>query len=249
MVSRSNKSQGVVKSIYVIGGKEKFLLDMECERLVNSLLDENERAMSLYTLRGNEAEAADVFDELRTAPFLSSRRVVVIKEADKFISENREVLEKYFENPSGTGVFVLVVQTWRKNTKLAKKLLKVGDFIEVGEIKRWDLPKYAVNYAKSEFGKGMNVSAAGLLVELAGDEAGAVCREVEKLAVYVGDRKTIKSDDVEALTGHNRTFGAFAVIDAVMTGNTGEAIGRLRLVRSPFMSDVCSMRRFCLAEG
>jgi DNA polymerase-3 subunit delta len=228
MASGSKKSQAGSKSIYVIGGKDKFLSDAECERVVGGLLSEEERAMSLYQVRGQEAEAVDVLDELRTAPFLSAKRVVVVREADKFISENREILEKYFDNPSRTGVLILTVQTWRKNTKLAKKLSSVGRFLEVGEVKGWQLPKYVANYAKMKCNKVMSEMTAGLLVELAGDEAGAACREVEKLAVYVGDRKTIKSEDVEALTGHNRQFGAFAVIDSIIKGNTAQAVCRLR---------------------
>ena len=228
MASGLKKSQVGFENIYVIGGKDKYLSDAECERLVEKLLSEQERAMSLYQVRGNEADAADVLDELRTMPFLSAKRVVVVREADKFISENREVLEKYFDEPSRTGVLILTVQTWRKNTKLSKKLSNVGKFVEVGAMKAWQLPKYVANYAKTKCGKAMSEMTAGLLVELAGDEAGAACREVEKLAVYVGEKKTIKSEDVEALTGHNRMFGAFEVIDTVMAGDTGQAIARLR---------------------
>ena len=228
MASGLKKSQVGSENIYVIGGKDKYLSDAECERLVEKLLSKQERAMSLYQVRGNEADAADVLDELRTMPFLSAKRVVVVREADKFISENREVLEKYFDEPSRTGVLILTVQTWRKNTKLSKKLSNVGKFVEVGAMKAWQLPKYVANYAKMKCGKVMSEMTAGLLVELAGDEAGAACREVEKLAVYVGEKKTIKSEDVEALTGHNRMFGAFEVIDTVMAGDSGQAVARLR---------------------
>lgn len=228
MTSGLKKSRDKSDSIYVIGSKDKYLSDAECERLIGGLLSDQERAMSLYQVRGDEADAADILDELRTAPFLSAKRVVVVRDADKFISENREILEKYFDNPSSTGVLILTVQTWRKNTKLSKKLSGVGKFLEVGVMKAWQLPKYVANYAKLKCGKTMSEMTAGLLVELAGDEAGAACREVEKLAVYVGDRKTIKSEDVEVLTGHNRMFGAFEVIDTVMAGDSGQAVARLR---------------------
>lgn len=228
MASKSKKPQSTPGSIYIINSKDKYLSDAECECLIDGLLSNEERSMGLYQARGDEADAADVLDELRTVPFLSSRRVVLVRDADKFISENREVMEKYFDKPSRSGVLILTVQTWRKNTKLAKKLSSVGRLVEVGEIKSWQLPRYAANYAKSRCGKAMSEATAELLVELVGDEAGAVCREVEKTALYVGDRKTIQAEDVEALTGHNRRFGAFAVIDAVMVADMGEAVERLR---------------------
>ena len=228
MVSKSKKSRNAPGSIYVINGKDKYLSDAECEGLIDGLLSDEERSIGLYQTRGDEADAADILDELRTVPFLSSKRVVVVRDSDKFVSENREALEKYFDEPSRTGVLILTVQSWRKNTKLAKKLSSVGELIEIGEVKGWQLPKYAVGYAKSRCGKTMSAATSELLVELTGDEAGAVCREVEKLAIYVGDGKTIKFEDVEVLTGHNRQFGAFAVIDAIMTADMGEAVERLR---------------------
>ena len=156
MASKSKKLQGTPGSIYIINGKDKYLSDAECEVLIDGLLSNEERSMGLYQARGDEADVADILDELRTVPFLSSRRVVLVRDADKFISENREILEKYFDKPSRSGVLILTVQTWRKNTKLAKKLSGVGELIEIGEVKGWQLPKYAANYAKSRFGKAMS---------------------------------------------------------------------------------------------
>ena len=82
-------------------------------------------AMSLFQPECDKVELTEVLDELRTLPFLAEKRVVVLKNADKFVSEHRAALEKYFDEPSPTGVLVLTVDTWMKSTKLAKKLKKV----------------------------------------------------------------------------------------------------------------------------
>ena len=99
--------------IYVIAGKEDSLVWAECEKLIDKLLGPQERAVGLFKAEPFEVSAAQVFDELRTVPFLSSRRVVVIKNADKFVSENRQLLEKYFDNPSSTGILILTVRLLR----------------------------------------------------------------------------------------------------------------------------------------
>jgi len=214
--------------VYVIAGKDKFLVAGECERLLDRLLPVEQRAMALYQPRTEDAELADVLDELRTLPFLAERRVVLLKNADTFISANRQYLEKYFDNPSPCGVLVLTVETWRKNTKLARKLDVVGQLIDVADVKPWELSKLAAEWARSRHQKTFSGRAAALLVELAGDDAGRISSEVEKLAVYVGDSKHITPDDVEKLIGHNRMFNAFAVIDAVTAGDMAGAIDRLR---------------------
>lgn len=228
MAGKAGTDKAVVGSIYVICGKDKFLVGNECDALLDKLLPVDQRAMALYQPRAESAVISEVLDELRTLPFLAERRVVLIKDADGFVSDNREYLEKYFDKPSSCGVLVLVVSTWPKNTKLAKKLSGVGQLLDVGEIKANMLPKFAADCAESNYGKKFAGGGAQLLVELVGDDPGRISSEVEKLAMYVGDRKSITTEDVEKLIGHNRMFNAFAVIDAILAGDVGGAIERLR---------------------
>lgn len=225
---KSKKTKSGAKGICVICGKDEFLVANQCEAILDELLTGEQRGLCLYQPKADEVALADVLDELRTLPFLADRRVVLIKDAGQFISANRESLEKYFDNPSPTGVLILAVQTWPGNTRLAKKLPKVGRLINVTDIARRSLPRYVADYARREHSKDFGPGAAQLLVELAGDEPGRLCSEADKLAMYVGEKKNITVKDVEALIGHNRMFNAFAVIDAVTDGNVGAAVERLR---------------------
>ncbi len=222
------QSGGGFKPIYVICGKDKFLAGKACEGLIGSLLDADERSMGLFQPEDGKADCAEVLDELRTLPFLAKRRVVLIKDAGAFITANREVLERYFDDPCKSGVLVLTVDTWAKNTKLAKKLVKVGELVSTEALKGWQLPKFVADHAISTHGKSVTKGCAELLVELVGDDAGRLCSEMDKLAMYVGDRKQITDKDVAVLIGHNRIFDVFSVIDLMTAGNTGGAVERLR---------------------
>jgi len=123
---------------------------------------------------------------------------------------------------------ILTVDSWPKTTKLAKKLPKTGQLIEVGQFKPWELPKFVVDHIKQKFDKTISKPAAQVFIDLAGDDIGRLTSEAEKLATYVGSRKSITPEDVEMLIGSNRMFNAFAVIDAVTIGDTTNAIKRLR---------------------
>ncbi|MCK4999856.1 MAG: DNA polymerase III subunit delta [Anaerohalosphaera sp.] len=228
MAAKSAKISNAKQGIYVVCGKDKHLVSKRCQDLVESMLKPDERAMSLFQPDCDKVELVEVLDELRTLPFLAEKRVVVLKGADKFVSEHRAALEKYFDEPSKTGVLVLAVETWMKTTKLAKKLAKVGQLVEIGVMKAWQLPKFVTEYAIDTHGKGMARGASELVVELVGDEPGRLCSETDKLAMYVGDNKTISVKDVEALVGHNRMFNVFAVIDSLTTGDVGSAVEKLR---------------------
>lgn len=214
--------------IYVIAGKDDSLVNSLCLELLDELLVPSQRTTGFFDAEAASVSASDVFDELRTAPFLTGKRVVRIKGADDFISKNRPLLENYFDNPCPTGRLLLTVSSWDSRTKLAKKLPKVGKLITVAAPTRKELPYRLMEYAKDAYDKKLSKDAAIFLIELTGEELTRLYSEIDKLALYSVDQKVITQNHIESLIGHNRLFNAFAVIDAIIAGNTGVAIERLR---------------------
>ncbi|MHC4483038.1 MAG: DNA polymerase III subunit delta [Planctomycetota bacterium] len=222
------KTKNKQELIFVIAGREDSLVSTERDKLLGELLKPEQRATGLFNADPAEVSASQVFDELRTLPFLTEKRVVVVKGADKFVSENRQLLEKYFDNPCPTGILILTVNTWDARTKLAKKLPKVGKLISVTQPKPWQLPHRLIQYSSDAHAKNLTKDAAELLIELTGDDLGRLYGEIDKLALFAGSEKTITANHVEKLIGHNRLFNAFAVIDAIIAGNVAKAVDRLR---------------------
>ena len=64
--------------ILVVAGKEEFLVGAECEKLVGELLQPEQRTTGLFKADPAEVEASQVLDELRTLPFLTEKRVVLV---------------------------------------------------------------------------------------------------------------------------------------------------------------------------
>jgi DNA polymerase-3 subunit delta len=228
MAKTNSKTHKKNALIYIIAGKEPSLISAEAEKLIDELLSPQQKTTGLLNAEPDKVYITEILDELRTIPFLTDKRVVLVKEADKFISENRELLEKYFDAPSPTGILVLTVNTWQSNTKLAKKLPKVGKLISITQPKPWQLPGRLAQYAADAHDKKLNRQAAELLIELTGDNLFRLYGEIDKLALFADKEKSITTAHIEALIGHNRLFNAFAVIDAIITRNAAEATNRLR---------------------
>jgi DNA polymerase-3 subunit delta len=85
-----------------------------------------------------------------------------------------------------------------------------------------------IDYAQQAYGKKLTQDAAEILVEFAGDELPRLYSEVDKLAIFADAEKVIDVQHIESLVGHNRIYGAFAVIDACLAGNVAQAMERLR---------------------
>ena len=228
MAESTSKTKKGHKPIYIIAGKEASLVNAECEKLLEELLEPQQRMTGLFNTDPARVSASEVLDELRTLPFLTERRVVLVKNADKFISENRELLEKYFDNPCPTGVLILTVTGWDARTKLAKKLPGVGKLLSVTQPKPWQLPGRLIKYAGDAHDKNLTTGAAELLIELTGDGLPRLYSEIDKLALFAHTEKVITAQHIESLIGHNRIFSVFTVIDAIIAGNVAQAVDRLR---------------------
>ena len=224
MVTKQQRGLG----FYVVFGEDPFLVSKECEKLLDTVLGSEDRSMALYEPRANEADISDVLDELRTLPFLASKRVVLIKDAEPFVKANGDAMVSYLDNVSPSGVLILTVGSWDKRTRLHKKFQKTGGLIEVARMYSNQLPGYITSYAQQTHAIRLDGQTSRFLVELVGDDPGRLCREMDKLAVYVSPKKTVSPKDIESLIGHNRMFDAFGVIDSVSAGQIGPAISRIR---------------------
>ncbi len=222
------KKSDTIQSIYIIAGKETSLVNAECDRLLNKLIAPAERATGFLNAEADSVTAAEIMDELRTLPFLTGRRIVVLKNADKFISNNRELLETYFDNPSPTGVLVMTADNFDSRTRLAKKLPKVGRLISVSQPSAGQLPVRLRQYALEAHTKTLQGRASELLIEIVGNDLVRLYSEIDKLAIYVGQKKAITADDVNSLVGHNRLFGAFDVINSLIARDAAGAVNQLR---------------------
>lgn len=228
MVATKSKTKKQQYPIYVIAGKEISLVNSECDKLLDRIIAPQQRQTCLFSPEPAQVSISQVLDELRTLPFLADKRVVLIRNADKFISENRTILENYFDNPCATGILVLTANSFPSNTRLAKKLAKVGRLISITQPKGRQLPDSIIKYAHDAHDKNLNNANAEFLIELTGDNLAKLYAEIDKLALFVHPDKTITTDNIESLIGHNRLFNVFNVIDACLDGNVAQAVERLR---------------------
>src|SRR5262245_2803568 len=104
--------------LMVLFGDEDFLRRQALARLTADLLREAYAACALTTFERDAAQWSAVKSELDTLPFLSPRRVVLIEQADQFVSNHRSTLEKFIAGGSCPGTLILSVKSWPSNTKL-----------------------------------------------------------------------------------------------------------------------------------
>jgi DNA polymerase-3 subunit delta len=215
------------KSLCAVFGDDSYLRREVLDAMIGSLLGGPVDDLAVTRFVGDRAGLTDVLDELRTLPFLVKRRVVIVEEADKFVTAHRKELEAFADRPPTPGALILSVKTWPGNTRLAKAFVKVGLPVECKTPDERELPTWLVQIAKTRSRAKLQPEAASLLLELVGPEIGLLVSEVEKLAVYVGDYKEIGREDVIRMVGAGRVETIWRTVDAMTTGQSARALADL----------------------
>jgi DNA polymerase-3 subunit delta len=227
-----------LQPVYVLLGEDDFL-KRQVRRLLRSLvLGKGEGEIGLSRFSGETAVWSEVNDELKTLPFLGSHRLVLVEEADLFVTNHRPALEKYVKAPSSTGVLVLDVKSWPKNTRLAR-MIDMEATIVCEAPKVGQLPDWCIHWGATQYGKQLVPSAARLLVDLVEPDLGVLDQELAKLATYVGEAERVETEDVDRLVGKSRAADTWKIFNAIGAGQMPEALKILdRLVEqgeSPIM--------------
>lgn len=213
-----------VKRVYAVYGPDEFLRRQALDEIAEAALGTEPPPMARVDFDGPTAELANVLDEVRTLTFLAEIRLVVVRDADAFITKYRAALERYVEAPSSSGVLVFVCKTMNKQWRLSKAIAKLDGLIECKAPPPWQRDKWLVGRARQHYGKRLDGPAAQALVELAGDDMASLDAELAKLDLYTGERQTIAVADVEALVGLTRPEKIFRMTDALARGDPASAI-------------------------
>lgn len=231
----ANFAPGAVCAVF---GDEAYLKQEALTALRQQVLGRAGDEFALTTLRGDGAQWKDVVDALATvALFGSGARMVVVQDADDFVSEQRAKLETWVEHPATGSMLVLEVSTWPGNTRLAKAVAAKGLAIDcrvpekgaertafISQAKKWLLMR-----ARDAHGATLELAAADLLFDLLPLSLGVFDQEVAKLALYVPGGK-IDAKLVREHVGDWRTRTTWDMIDAMAEGRAAEALRQLHLL-------------------
>src|SRR5438067_1359592 len=108
----------MAKPVYALVGADVFLQLQELAKIAADVGADAQRA----DFDGETAQLAEVLDELRCYSMFGGDcgKLVVVRNADKFLTQYREQLEIYVAEPSDTGTLVLRLNSLPGNQRIHK---------------------------------------------------------------------------------------------------------------------------------
>ncbi len=219
------------KPVCVLFGGDAFLKSQAFRRLRAMLLSEEDAEFSLTRFDGNQTAFPAVLRELSMMTmFGDGQRVVVVEDADSFVTKFRGELEDYAAKPSQTSTLVLLPGTFPSNTRLYKTVETSGRLVDCGPLGESAIPKWLVGWALTAHQVNCDMAAAELLVDLIGPELGLLDQELAKLALSVAKGEKLTADIVQENVGSWRTRTTWEMLDLALAGNVPEAIRQLDML-------------------
>jgi DNA polymerase-3 subunit delta len=215
------------RPVCVVFGDEPFLKRQVLTRLREAVLGGGEGGFSFNEFEASAA-LGDVLDELETvAMFGGGKRLVLVGDADEFVTRYRGQLEDYLARPASSGVLILDVKSWPANTRLYKQTLAEGMAIDSSAPAAAKLSRWLMAWAKQAHQTQLDGEAAELLLDSVGPEPGLLDQELAKLASAAGPGGKVTAETVRQFVGSWRTKTTWEMIDAALDGDVPGALLQL----------------------
>lgn len=185
--------------------------------------------MNISTINANAGtNAYDIITECETAPFLSEKRLIIVKNFFQTAKPEQQkiITEKIAKGISDSTILVLFEdQPLDKRTSVYKKLVKTCALEEFNTLENYDLIQWIITKAK-DIGTSLNHELASYLAELAGDNLWNLENEINKLALY-RQKGNITKQDIDLLTTPASHDIIFKLTDLIGQKRTREALEML----------------------
>jgi DNA polymerase III subunit delta len=211
--------------IYLFHGEEDFLIDEGVQLIVDKVLDEGSKGFNLDVVYGSKVDAKDVVGHASSFPMMGEKRVVVVKEFEKLAGTDteKEVVAAYVNKPLESTILILVSLAPDFRKKPFTDLKKRAEVVECKPLYDNLIPGWIADRIRHQ-GRDANPEACRLIQAYVGNSLRSLQNELDKLYVFLGDRKKITLEDIAAVVGATKGFTIFELQNAIGRKDAKEAI-------------------------
>jgi DNA polymerase III subunit delta len=222
-----------ISSMYLLFGKESFLINETKQLLIHQVLQEDEIEFNLSSFDLNETPVEIALEDAETFPFMGERKLLFLHNtafltAEKTkgkVEHNLARLEAYIKEPAPYSIVVFIApyEKMDERKKLTKELKKNADTFEANKLTEQELKNWIRTRADYN---GVTIEPAAIehILTLAGTNLFMLTSEVDKLALYIGKGLTIDVKTVESLVSRSLEQNIFTLVDKIVTRKIEEAL-------------------------
>src|SRR6185369_15215017 len=258
-----------MRPAYVFVGDETFFRKRCREAIIQHLIPEELRDFSLFEFDLGETDLAEILDRARTPSLMAPFQVFFVKGVKTLFGrgsneEKLAAIETYCKDPNPDALLIFVADHISipadarrmemtdkdRYERIRETLGQYCGIVELARVEEGEAVRWLGEFCATRDVK-IEPDAARELVDALGGDMMMISNELEKLMLYVNEKKKITLGDVETmvLAAKQRSFyeltdaisakdriRALEILDAILSTGEGEeaAIGHLYMLAKTF---------------
>ena len=258
-----------LRPAYVFVGDEAFFRKRCREALLKDLVPPDLRDFSLFEFDLEETDLAEILDRARTPSLMAPFQVFFVRGVKTLFGrgsneEKLAAIEQYCKNPNPAALLIFVADhisipadarriemtDKERYQRIRDTLGEYCGIIELARVEEGEAVRWLTEYCATQ-GVKIDLDAAREMVDALGGDMMMISNELEKLILYVGEKKRVTLGDVETmvLAAKQRTLyeltdaisskdrvRALEMLDAILSTGDGDeaAIGHLYMLAKTF---------------
>ena len=267
-----------LRPAYVFVGDEVFFRKRCREAILEHLVPPDLRDFSLFEFDLAETDLAEILDRARTPSLMAPFQVFFIRGVKNLFGrgsndEKLAAIEQYCKDPNPAAVLIFVADHISipadprrmdltdkdRYERIRETLGQYCPIVELARAEQGEAVRWIGEYCGTQ-GIKIDSDAARELVDALGGDMMMICNELEKLILYIGEKKHITLGDVEtmvlaakqrslyeltdAISAKDRAR-ALEILDAILSSGEGDeaAIGHLYMLAKTFCQMLVILER------
>ena len=239
-----------LRPVYVFVGDEVFFRRRCRDAILKHLVPEELRDFSVFEFDLAETDLAEVLDRARTPSLMAPFQVFFVKGVKTLFGrgsneEKLETIESYCKDPNPDAVLIFVadhisipadarrieMQDKERYQRIREQMGSFCTIIELARVQEGEAVRWVIDYCATQSVK-IEADAARELVDALGGDMMMISNDLEKLILYVGQKKRITLGDVETMVLAAKQRSLYELTDAISTRDRVRALETLNAILS-----------------
>jgi DNA polymerase III subunit delta len=241
-----------LRPVYVFVGDEVFFRKKCREAILQYLVPADMREFSLFDFDLGETELAEVLDRARTPSLMAPFQIFFVRGVKTLFGRSSNsnedklaAIEQYCKDPNPDAVVIFVADhisipadarrmdltDKERYERIRETLGRYCAIVELGRVEESDAVRWIQEYCVT---REVNIDAeAGReLVDSLGGDMMMISNELEKLILYVGEKKRVTLGDVETMVLAAKQRSLYELTDAISSRDRTRSLEMLDCILS-----------------
>lgn len=246
----SDVEAGKLRPAYVFVGDESFFRRRCREAILEHLVSPELRNFSVFEFDLGDTDVAEILDRARTPSLMAPFQVFFVRGVKTLFGRGPHegklaAIEEYCKDPNPDALLILVadhisipadirkmeITNKERYQRIRETLGQYCGIVELSQVEEGEAVGWLTDYASAR-GVKIDADAARELVDTLGGDMMMISNELEKLILYVAEKKRIRLGDVESMVLAAKQRSLYELTDAISAKDRGRALETLDAILS-----------------